>query len=98
MLNTLASHATTLHKRLTALGCFIPHPIHLYVVILVAFPEDPLSESSDLCGGGGFPEDGWRLHFVVSRYSPRCFDPFCGDCTSLSQRLGATIKPRSHDV
>jgi hypothetical protein len=46
------------------------------------FPEEPDEAKLDLCGGGGFPEDGWRSQGKIGTH-PRRFDPFCGDCPSL---------------
>jgi hypothetical protein len=56
--------------------------IDLYVVILVAFPEEPDEAKLDLCGGGGFPEDGWRSQGKFDMHLG-CLGPVCGDCPSL---------------
>jgi hypothetical protein len=46
------------------------------------FPEEPDEAKLDLCGGGGFPEDGWWSQGKIGTHPGR-FDPFCGDCPFL---------------
>jgi hypothetical protein len=45
----------------------------LDAVILGMFPEGPDEAKVDLCGGGGFPEDGWRSQGKIGTHPGRFF-------------------------